>query len=126
MRHYLKHILSLLYGRAANDMAVNDYGQMQGRCALCTTSNEDDPNARSYAVTYKMLAEYSAAERTRILEDLRFVCVPELDPAQVKEMLDCSTKREEVVNLHAKASALFALLGTLCVRGGVDFGTRGR
>ncbi len=84
---------------------------LQGRCALCDISNEDDKDCRAYAVTYKMLATYSAADRARILEDLRYVSVPELDYEQLG-MAKEQNQTEEMVNVSSKASALFAMLDT--------------
>ena len=85
---------------------------LQGRCALCDISNEDDKDCRAYAVAYKMLATYSAADRSRILEDLRYVSVPELGQEQLEQAKE-QNQTEEIVNVSSKASALFAMLDTL-------------
>jgi len=72
------------------------------------------------AVTYQMLAHYTLADRARILEDLRFVSVPEIEPERMALMYAMGAEHAEVLHVSAKASALFALLdtqhtGRLCV-----------
>ncbi len=83
--------------------------ELQGRCALCNVSSEDDPQARSYSVTYKMLAQYTAADRFHILQDLRDVSVPELSSKEMEQVMN-QNQQEEPLNVHSKGSALFQLL----------------
>jgi len=64
------------------------------------------------AVTYQMLAHYTLADRARILEDLRFVSVPEIEPERMALMYAMGAEHAEVLHVSAKASALFALLDT--------------
>ena len=58
-----------------------------------------------------MLAEYTAADRARILEDLRYVSVPQVDTNQLNSLWNEESQQEEEANVKAKASALFVLLG---------------
>ena len=59
-----------------------------------------------------MLAHYTLADRARILEDLRFVSVPEIEPERMALMYAMGAEHAEVLHVSAKASALFALLDT--------------
>jgi hypothetical protein len=81
----------------------------KGSCALCNISHEEDSTARSYAVTYKMLADFSAADRTQTLENLRYVSVPEIESNAINNR---GSEQEDDINIQAKASALFTMLDT--------------
>ena len=51
----------------------------RGHCALCNISSEDDTEARAFAVTYRMLAQYSASDRAKMLQGLQDVSLPHFD-----------------------------------------------
>jgi hypothetical protein len=84
--------------------------ELQGNCALCSISSEEDPQARSFAVTYKMLAEYTERDRNKVLEALKSVSLPTIDMSQLADK--SGARKEEAVKVSAKAAALFSLLDT--------------
>jgi rubrerythrin len=108
-RHSPEVICPDFFGLVDHELKEAADHELQGRCALCNVSSEDDPQARSYSVTYKMLAQYTAADRFRILQDLRDVSVPELSSKEMAQIMN-QNQQEEPLNVQAKGSALFQLL----------------
>jgi hypothetical protein len=108
-RHSPEVICPDFFGLVDHDLKEAADHQLTGHCALCNVSSEDDPQARAYSVTYQMLAQYSAADRARVLKDLRAVSMPELNPKDIGQ-LDLHNQQEETLNILAKGSALFTLL----------------
>ena len=82
----------------------------RGHCALCNISSEDDTEARAFAVTYRMLAQYSASDRAKMLQGLQDVSLPHFDADERQFSGLEHLKDPEMINLPAKAAALYALL----------------
>ena len=84
--------------------------QPKANCSMCNVSNRDDENSCSYAINFKMLAEYIETERDNLLEDMKVSAVMEIKVSQspVNKRLD----NFEDIDLTAKAAALFIALDT--------------
>ena len=92
------------------DEADRTPNNASANCSMCNMSNKVDEKSSSYAITYRLLADYIETERDRLLEELRGSALVEMNLSV--SPLNKRRNGIEDEDLAAKATALFTVLDT--------------